>query len=177
MTEDEFKNGVIPYSRKLYPLLRRILKDEEETRDALQDLMAKLWSKRDELGKCQNLQAYIVTVAKNYSFDLLKRRRIVNFSENGEKQFYQIESDEVSPDLKEKYEQVHKVIAKLPEKYREIIRLRDIDGFTYEEIKTMTGMEVPHIRVVLSRARQKVKEEVERIYNYEDKKQFAGKIL
>jgi RNA polymerase sigma-70 factor (ECF subfamily) len=80
-------------------MLKRILKDEEETRDALQDLMAKLWSKRDELGNCQNLQAYIVTVAKNYSFDLLKRRRIVNFSENGEKQFYQIESDEVSPDL------------------------------------------------------------------------------
>lgn len=177
MTEDEFKNGVIPYSRKLYPLLRRILKDEEETRDALQDLMAKLWSKRDELGKCQNMQAYIITVAKNYSFDLLRRKRIATFSDNGEQQFYHIESDEVSPDLKEKYEQVHKVIAKLPEKYREIIRLRDIDGFTYEEIKAMTGMEVPHIRVVVSRARQKVKEEVERIYNYEDKRQFAGKIL
>jgi hypothetical protein len=38
-------------------------------------------------------------------------------------------------------------------------------------------MEVPHIRVILSRARQKVKEEVGKIYNYEDKRQFAGKIL
>jgi RNA polymerase sigma-70 factor, ECF subfamily len=177
MTEEEFKNSVIPYSRKLYPMLRRILKDEEETRDALQDLMAKLWSKRDELGKCRNLQAYIVTVAKNYSFDLLKRKRIVNFSENGEQQFFHIESDEVSPDLKEKFEKVHSVIQKLPDKYREVIRLRDIDGFAYEEIKEMTGLEVPHIRVVLSRARQKVKEEVEKIYNYEDKRQFAGKIL
>lgn len=177
MTEDEFKNSVLPYSRKLYPMLKRILKDEEETRDALQELMAKLWSKRDELGKCQNLQAYIVTVAKNYSFDLLKRKRIVNFSENGEQQFFHVELDEVSPDLKEKFEQVHKAIEKLPEKYREVIRLRDIDGFAYEEIKEMTGMEIPHIRVVLSRARQKVKQEVEKIYNYEDKRQFAGKIL
>lgn len=177
MTEAEFKNSVIPYSRKLYPMLRRILKDEEETRDALQDLMAKFWSKRNELCECRNLQAFIVTVAKNYSFDLLKRKRTVNFSENGEQQFYRIEVEEVSPDLKEKFEQVHQVIKKLPEKYREIIRLRDIDGFTYAEIKEMTGLDVPHIRVILSRARQKVKEEVEKIYNYEEKRQFAGKIL
>lgn len=177
MTEAEFKNNVLPYSRKLYPMLKRILKDEEETRDALQDLMIKLWNKRHELDNCRNQQAYIITVAKNYSFDLLKRRRIVNFSENGEQQFYQIESDEVNPDLKEKYEHVHSVIQKLPEKYREVIQLRDIDGFAYEEIKEMTGLEVPNIRVVLSRARQKVKEEVEKIYNYEDKRQFAGKIL
>lgn len=177
MTEAEFKHSVLPYSRKLYPMLRRILKDDEETKDALQDLMAKLWCKRDELDQCRNQQAYIVTVAKNYCFDLLKRKRLLNFSENGEQQFFQIESDEVDPDLKEKFEQVHNVIAKLPEKYREIIRLRDIDGFAYEEIKEMTGMEVSHIRVVLSRARQKVKVEVEKIYNYEDKRQFAGKIL
>jgi RNA polymerase sigma-70 factor, ECF subfamily len=177
MTEDEFKNSVLPFSRKLYPMMKRILKNEEETRDALQDLMAKLWFKRNELKKCNNRQAYIITVAKNYSLDLLKRKRIVSFSENGGHQFGQIESDEVSPDLKEKFEQVHKVIETLPEKFREVIRLRDIDGFTYEEIKEMTGMEVPHIRVVLSRARQKVKEEVEKIYNYENKRKFAGKIL
>lgn len=57
MTEDEFKNCVLPYSRKLYPMLRRVLKNEEEARDALQELMVKLWTKRNELGKCLNLQA------------------------------------------------------------------------------------------------------------------------
>jgi len=177
MTEDEFKNNVLPYSRKLYPMLKRILKDKEETRDALQELMTRLWSKRHELDKCRNRQAYIIAVAKNYSLDLLKRKRSLNFSENGEQQFFHIESDEVSADLKEKFEHVHKVIEKLPEKHREIIRLRDIDGFDYKEIKEMTGMEVPYIRVMLSRARQMVKEEVEKIYSYEDKRQFAGKIL
>jgi RNA polymerase sigma-70 factor (ECF subfamily) len=177
MTEAEFKNSVLPYSRKLYPMLKRILKNEEETRDALQDLMIKLWNKRHELDNCRNQKAYIITMAKNYSFDLLKRKRIVNFSHNGEQQFFHIESDDVSPDLKEKFEQVHKAIEKLPDKYRKIIQLRDIDGFAYEEIKEMTGMEVSNIRVVLSRARQKVKAEVEKIYNYEDKRQFAEKIL
>ena len=35
MTAEEFKNKVIPYSTKLYPMIFRILKNEEETRDAL----------------------------------------------------------------------------------------------------------------------------------------------
>jgi len=35
MTEAEFKNSVLPYSRKLYPMLKRILKDKEETRDGI----------------------------------------------------------------------------------------------------------------------------------------------
>lgn len=37
-------------------MLFRILKDEEETRDALQDLMVKLWNKRDDLLKCDKLK-------------------------------------------------------------------------------------------------------------------------
>ncbi|MEN8115766.1 MAG: sigma factor [Bacteroidota bacterium] len=75
MTTEEFKNKVIPFSQKLYPFLFRILKNEEETRDALQDLMVKLWNKKDDLEKCSNLTAYIITMARNYSFDLIKKKR------------------------------------------------------------------------------------------------------
>ncbi|RIH63676.1 hypothetical protein D1164_18145 [Mariniphaga sediminis] len=88
MTEQEFKNSVLPFSRKLYPMLKRILREEEETRDALQDLIVKLWNKRHELKKCQNQKAYIFTVARNYCFDLLKKKRTARFSENGELLFF-----------------------------------------------------------------------------------------
>ena len=173
MTTEEFKNKVIPVSRKIYPMLKRILKDEEETRDALQDLMLKLWNKRFELKKWENQDAYIITVAKNYSFDLLKKRRPSTMNAKEEYRLLNIETNDLGHDLKEKYEHVQKAIKKLPEKYRLVIVSRDIEGFSFEEIKEMTGFEVPYIRVILSRARQKVKQEVEKIYNYEDKRQFA----
>ena len=173
MTTEEFKNSVLPVSRKIYPMLKRILKNEEETRDALQDLMVKLWDKRFELTKCKNQDAYIVTMAKNYSFDLLKKKRPSVMGENEAYQMLNLEAGETSHEMKEKFEQVQKVIQGLPEKYRTVIEMRDIDGFSFKEIKEMTGFEVPYIRVILSRARQKVKEEVEKIYNYEDKRQFA----
>ncbi len=173
MTAEEFKNKVIPYSVKLYPMIFRILKNEEETRDALQDLMVKLWSKRGDLKKCTNLSAYIITIAKNYSFDVLKKKRPEVFGENDEFRLINIEEKSFDPDHREKFEYIHKTIEQLPDKYKTVIKLRDIDGFTFEEIKEFTGFEITHIRVILSRARLKVKEEIEKIYDYDETKRFV----
>lgn len=179
MTTEEFKNTVIPFSRKLYPMLKRILKDEEETKDALQDLMLKLWNKRHELDKCENQGAYIAAVSRNYSFDLLKKKRPEMMGKKEEFRLLNLEAVNVHPEVKEKYEHVYQAIEKLPEKYRAIIQFRDIDGFSFDEIKEMTGFEVPYIRVILSRARTKVKQEVEKIFNYEvgNEKKMARQIL
>jgi RNA polymerase sigma factor (sigma-70 family) len=179
MTAEEIKNTIIPFSRKLYPMIRRILKDEEETRDALQELMLKLWNRRNELEKYSNLNAYIITVSKNYSFDLLKKKRPTTISEKETNKILNYEAGGLQPDVKEKYEQVHKIIETLPEKYKTVIQMRDIDGFGFDEISEFTGLEIPNIRVILSRARLKVKEEVEKIYSYEvgNEKQFARQIL
>jgi RNA polymerase sigma-70 factor (ECF subfamily) len=173
MTTEEFKNKVIPYSVKLYPMIFRILRNEEETRDALQELMLKLWNKRIDLDQCTNLTSYVVTTAKNYSFDLLKKKRPVIMGEKEEYKILNIAENEIDPDRREKYEYVHKTIEKLPEKLKTIIRLRDIDGFSFEEIKEMTGCEVANIRVILSRARLKVKQEIEKIYDYDETRKYV----
>lgn len=158
-------------------MLFRILKNEEETRDAVQDLMVKLWNKRGDLEQCTNQMAYIVTMAKNYSFDLLKKKRPAVLGEEENFKVLNIESKEISPETKEKYECVQRVIKNLPEKYQMVIQLRDIDGFSFEEMKEITGYEIANLRVILSRARQKVKEEVEKIYNYDTTGKFAQQIL
>lgn len=173
MTAEEFKNKVIPYSVKLYPMIFRIIKNEEETRDAMQDLMLKLWYKRTDLMQCSNLSAYIITTAKNYSFDLLKKKRPTIFGEKDEFKILNIAENGIDPEKRERYEYVHKTIEKLPEKFRTVIQLRDIDGFSFEEIKEMTGFEIAHIRVILSRARLRVKQEVEKIYDYDETRRFV----
>lgn len=172
MTAEEFKNKVIPYSAKLYPMVFRILKNEEETRDALQDLMLKLWNKRTDLMQCSNLSAYIITTAKNYSFDLIKKKRPVVFAGKDEYKILNIEENGFDAEKRERYEYVHKTIKKLPDKLRTVILLRDIDGFSFEEIKEMTGFEIAHLRVILSRARLKVKQEIEKIYDYDETRRF-----
>lgn len=177
MTTEEFKNTVIPFSRKLYPMLFRILKDEEETRDALQDLMVKLWDKRHDLVKCDNQTAYIITMAKYHSYDLLKKKRPSRIGEHEKYKMDNLKTEEGNFETAERFEHVKNAIGRLPEKYRTVIELRDIDGFEFEEISEMTGYEVPNLRVILSRARQKVKEEVEKTYSYDSTKKFAREIL
>lgn len=176
MTTEEFKNTVIPFSRKLYPMLFRILGDEEETRDALQDLMVKLWNKREDLTKCENQSAYIIAVARNLSFDLLKKKRPIRMNGKEDSRMILLKTED-SSDAKERLNHVRTIIGQLPEKYREVISLRDIDGFEFEEIKEMTGYEVPYIRVLLSRARQRVREEVEKTYDYGLSGKVTGKVL
>ncbi len=167
MTAEEFRQHIIPYSRKLYPMIKRILRDEEESRDAVQELMLKLWSRRNDLGKCSNLQAYIIAVAKNHCLDALKKKHPSRISEREEYKIQNLRTEEKSLEVKEEYQQIHRIIAALPEKYGEVIRMRDINGFSFEEIKEMTGYEIPHIRVLLSRARMKVKSELLKVYDYE----------
>ncbi len=168
MTAEEFKNKALPYSKKLYPMLFRILKNQEETRDALQDLMVKLWAKKNELENCSNLNSYIYTMAKNLGLDLLKKKRPSVIGINEEHQILNFTEENQEQDAIEKLEHVRRVIQKLPEKMRTVIEMRDIDGFTFDEIKDITGFETAHIRVILSRARMKVKNEIEKIYEYDE---------
>ena len=168
MTDEEFKNIALPYSRKLYPMLFRILKNQEETRDALQDLMVKLWTKRNEFKNCQNLQSYIYTMAKNHGIDLLKKKRPFSIGNYEGQQMLNFTDQNQQYDETEKLNHVRLVIQNLPEKMRNVIQMRDIDEFTFDEIKDVTGIEISHIRVILSRARLRVKKEIEKIYEYDE---------
>jgi RNA polymerase sigma-70 factor, ECF subfamily len=166
MTTEDFKTRMYPYARKLYPMVKRLLGNEEEVRDALQEVMIKLWNKREFLESCQNPDGYILTVARNYCFDLKKKKKARSVESLDESGVYIPVSPE-DPDAREKWEHVHRIVQNLPPKYREILLLREMDGFSYGEIQELTGLELPYIRVLLSRSRTKVKEEMEKIYNYE----------
>jgi RNA polymerase sigma-70 factor, ECF subfamily len=166
MTAEEFKNRMVPYARKLFPMMKRILGSEEETRDALQEVMLKLWDKRQYLRNCANPDGYVATAARNYCFDLKKKRKITVMGFDGNP-VLQVAAPGVDPDARERLEHVHRIMQNLPENYREVLQLREIDGFSFEEIHAMTGFEIPYIRVLLSRSRMRLKEELDKVYNYE----------
>ena len=167
MTTEEFKIQVLPWARKLYPMIRRILKCDAETQDSVQELMLKLWDKKDMLGKLENMDAYIIRMARNHCLDVMKRKKKVISGDDERRRMLNIPDKETNFDHLEKFDHVKKVINNLPEKYKQVIQYRDIDGFEFVEIMELTGYEVPYIRVLLSRARVMVKTEVQKIYSYE----------
>jgi RNA polymerase sigma-70 factor (ECF subfamily) len=71
-----------------------------------------------------------------------------------------------SPEVDNPVAIVRMIISHLPEREREIIHLHDVEGMDYEDIAEVVGTSVMAARMACSRARQKVKEEFEKIMSY-----------
>jgi RNA polymerase sigma-70 factor (ECF subfamily) len=180
MPARDFKTEVLPISNKLLRMARQILQNEEEAKDVLQDVFLKLWQKREELEKVDNLEAFAVRMIRNRCLDVIRSRRTVSMEVM--KKNNKEEEDSSDTDYLENAEMsrlVKKIIGGLPELQRTVIQLRDIEQMEYEEIAKSTDMNVNTIRVNLSRARKKVRDEILKIQNYgiTENKNIAEPIL
>jgi len=166
MTEGTFKKDILPISAKVYPLALRLLGSREAARDAVQQGMLKIWESRHRLEPYENKTAYVFTVVRNICLDELKRKRPVYVDDLSKIQSAHLEATSQN-DQDEAAELVRKIIVQLPSVQQEVISLRDIDGLEFEEIAEILNIGVPHVRVLLSRARKKVREQLEKWYQYE----------
>lgn len=165
MTEKEFKINILPLSSQVYPMAKRLLITEDAACEAVQLSMVKLWENRSKLNGCNNIKAFVFRVTRNTCLDELKRKKADSFDDMGRninQASYQLEYDDV-----EAVALVRKIVEELPEGQRDVIQLRDIDGLEFIEIAEILSTDIAYIRVLLSRARKKVKEKLEKIYAYE----------
>lgn len=167
MLARDFKTDVLPISNKLLRFANQILQDEEEAKDVLQDVFLKLWQKREELQKVENLEAFAFRMTRNRCLDMIRSRRTISIESMKKVRFPEEESSDTDYlDLSNSVDQVKRIIAELPDLQRTIIHLRDIDQLEFEEIAEATQLNVNAIRVNLSRARKKVRDEILKIQNY-----------
>ncbi|MGB7842441.1 MAG: RNA polymerase sigma factor [Salinimicrobium sp.] len=165
MKQHTFIDLMKPVQDKMYRLALRLLVSKEAAEDATQEVMMKLWSRKSKLSSYNNLEAFAMTVTKNHCLDQLKLKqnnnlRIVhsNYDSGASLQ----REVEVRDDLN----WVQKIVAKLPEQQKILIQLREVEQYEYEEIAKMTDMKETAIRVALSRARKKIKEEMIKRHRY-----------
>jgi RNA polymerase sigma-70 factor (ECF subfamily) len=180
MLARDFKTEVLPMSNRLLRFALQILQNEEEAKDVLQDIFLKLWQKRDELEKVDNMDAFAMRMIRNRCLDVIRSRRTVSMEVVKKAKIKDEESSDT--DYLENTDSVtlvKRIIAELPELQRIVIQLRDIEQLEYEEIAEATEMNVNAIRVNLSRARKKVRDEILKIQNYgiTENKPAASKVL
>ena len=72
-------------------------------------------------------------------------------------------------DAKDDAQLVRMLIARLPRQQRMVMMLRDVKGCSYEEVERLTGLNAVNVRVLLSRARKKIREEFTKWNNYESR--------
>lgn len=166
MNQKTFVNLIDPVKDKIYRLALRLLISKEAAEDATQDVIIKLWSRNDKLKHYANLEAFAMTVTKNHCLDQLKLKQNNNLkivhSNYDSKENNQHQQLEINDEL----DQVNKILDALPEQQKLIFQLRDVEQYDYEEISEITQMNETAIRVALSRARKKIREELIKKHNY-----------
>ena len=148
MTERQFHTAYLSLAETLYRIAFYMLESEAEAEDALQELYLKLWDNRDSLDGVRSPKAYSITLLKNLCLDRIRRARKLSFPE-------QIPEPESPRSQDEELDL--KAIKALPDRQREVLILRTLEGLSYEEIARRTGMNELTLRVLLSRARSQLK--------------------
>ena len=166
MNQSDFLKVVLPFKDKVFRLAKRLLVSREEAEDATQELVFKLWRNKEKLSDYKNVEAFAMTMTKNYCYDRLKSKQASNLT------LVHSNYKEKETPLYKKFEQkdsvtlVYQLIEKLPAQQKVIIQLRDVEQYDFDEICKMVAMKPTAVRVALSRARKTIREQLIKKHNY-----------
>ncbi len=167
MTPEEFKIELLPVKNKLFRLSIRLLGNKQEAEDTVQEAFLKIWNMRNDLKRYKSKEALLVTMTRNLCLDKLKSKKNKFDSLNENINHHSAHNPQQISEQSDAVNQVKTLIQTLPEQQKTIIHLRDIEGYTYDEILEITGFSINYVRVNLSRARSKIRDRILNIQNYE----------
>lgn len=161
MNTAEFKHRFMPLSRKLYAVARRITGNGQDAEDIVQEAYMKLWDRRNDMDHVVNVEAYCVTLVKRLCYDAV-HERLPDDDAGGD-----VACDADDAGMRDDAMHVRQMIDRLPEQQRMVITMRDVDDCSYEDIEKKTGMSAVNVRVMLSRARKKIREQFKELLDNE----------
>ncbi len=154
MTIAEYNKCVDTHSDGLYRFLLKNVKDRDKAKDLVQDTYAKLWMKVDEVS-FEKAKSYIFTAGYHTMIDLMRR----------EKRHIEYQSTEIRTGLNASNRQysdlneiLNEALDRLPTVQKSVVMLRDYEGYSYEEIEKITGLNESQVKVYIYRARVTLKE-------------------
>ena len=155
INQEEIEHIYNEHSRRLYFASLRILGNREEAEDVMQDTILKVCTEGSS-SKVENLGAYLTRCCINKSLDLLRKRQSLK---NYQTEIISARSQEEDGiDENVIVEKIIELISRLPRKCRQIVTLKLIEGFDYQEIAQITSMNESSIRSRYMRGRQSLAE-------------------
>ena len=165
--EAAFEQVVRQYGGRLLAVARRIVGTEEDARDVVQDAFMNAFKNLDRFEGNAKLSTWLHRIAVNAALMKLRTRKrkpeqpidsmLPGFNEDGhfEERFQSWEEPvDKALEREENRELVRRQIDALPESYRTVLVLRDIEGLDTEETANMLGLSVNATKIRLHRARQ-----------------------
>ncbi|RCW91394.1 RNA polymerase sigma factor [Winogradskyella arenosi] len=166
MNQADFVSLVMPFKDKVFRLAKRLLVSREEAEDATQEILLKLWNNSKKIGEYKNVEAFSMTMTKNFCLDRLKSKQASNLKIVHSNYTDDHTSLQKQVEAKDSVDWVSKIMEALPEQQKIIVQLRDIEAYDFSEIAEMLDMNETAVRVNLSRARKTIREKLTNTHQY-----------
>lgn len=152
MTVEEYKEEAKHLRRRLFVAASKILGDEDDADDVVQDTLLKLWLMCEEVSP--PLAPLALVIVRNLSIDRLRRKR----PDCGIESVDVGDTESAGAEECERIERMMTVVESLPGMQQTVLRLRHMQGMEMSEIAELLGCSEVAVRKALSRARMAVRD-------------------
>ncbi len=166
MKETEFTSLVVPLRDRMFRYAQSLLLSPAEAEDAVHDLLERLWAERARLDGCRSIDSFVMRAVRNRCYDCLRRRQACGRRDDTLAGWTE-RSAAAEAEGWEMRELVRRAMGCLPERQREVLHLKDIEGYPTREIAGMVGCDEAQVRVILSRARNGLREVLKKMMDDE----------
>jgi RNA polymerase sigma factor (sigma-70 family) len=147
MTTPEYNICVEELSDKVYRFILKNIKDQDEARDIVQEAYTRLWEKVREVA-FEKAKSYLFTTAYHTLIDKIRKDKNRHDFETNHEDLMTTQNE--FTDLKEILDDG---LNRLPAIQRSVLLLRDYEGYSYQEIGAITGLNESQVKVYIYRAR------------------------
>jgi RNA polymerase sigma-70 factor (ECF subfamily) len=159
MTEKEYNQCVTDHADHVYRFIVKNLRHEEDARDVVQTAFEKLWRNRHEV-EGEKSKSYLFTIAYNAMIDHLRKVKRVYLKDE-----FREEASVIDKPAHNAKAVLQDALSRLSETQRSLVMLKDYEGYSYEEIGQITGLNSSQVKVYLHRARLQLKEYLVKVEN------------
>jgi len=161
------------YKDRLINFVYRYVGNYDDSEDIVQDTLVKVYVSKHLYKEVAKFSTWIYTIAINLSkTKLIKKQKYKVYSlstaYDDEEKDFDIKDEAYLPDVNanSKFQEayIQKALESIPENYRKLVVLRDVEEFTYEEICEMTGLPMGTVKSRINRGREKLHNLLKDIY-------------
>jgi RNA polymerase sigma-70 factor (ECF subfamily) len=152
MDEKLFNECVNLYADRVYRFVLKNLHHEEDSKDIVQSSFEKLWKNRHKVDPVK-IKSFLFTIAYNQMIDHLRKSKRITLKDEF--------SEDTALSINQPSSHVRKVIDEALERLsptqKSLVMLKDYEGYSYEEIGEITGLNPSQVKVYLHRARTQLR--------------------
>jgi len=151
MTVAEYNQSVDDFSDGIFRFILKNIKNPDMARDVVQDTYEKLWVRVSDVAS-EKVRSYLFTTAYHTMIDILRREnRLEDFDPDRHDRLVQEQSYTGLTEI------LDAAVSRLPADQRSVILLRDYEGYSYEDIASITGLSESQVKVYIFRGRMFLK--------------------